>query len=283
MTVLQVVGSILGIPLGLASGYSIYHANFSVEARCHGLRANIISMLDKSADASTLRMLVRRDVVDFEKTCGAVDPDAVSAFKTLLTSGKLVARTPEPAEKTARAPEHRAHPVAKHEAVKHEAVKHEAAKRAPAKVAAATEARRKRQEAASADVRWVASVRQALLHAPADHAEEPAMPARAAARAPAPRLHPVRNAHAAAMSLAPPANAPSAVAAPQRAAPALPPAGAVANVPAQTADHPVPPAPIPDSAPPPQAAAAVPAAEPQHSGIRDAIADIPLLGHLIGK
>ncbi len=81
MTALQMIGSVLAIPVGLASGYSIYHANFSPEARCQSLRANIISMLDKSADASTLRMLVRRDVVEFEGSCGAVDPDAVAAFQ----------------------------------------------------------------------------------------------------------------------------------------------------------------------------------------------------------
>ena len=67
MTALQLIGSVLAIPVGLASGYSIYHANFSPEARCQSLRANIISMLDKSADASTLRMLVRRDVADVRR------------------------------------------------------------------------------------------------------------------------------------------------------------------------------------------------------------------------
>ena len=81
MTVVQVAGSLLAIPLGLASGYSIYHSSFSAEARCQGLRANIISMLDKSADASTLRMLMRRDVADFETACGTVDPDAVEGFQ----------------------------------------------------------------------------------------------------------------------------------------------------------------------------------------------------------
>ncbi len=82
MTALQVIGSLLAIPVGLASGYSIYYANFSPEANCQNLRAGIISMLDKNADASTLRLLVRRDVAAFEGACGAVDPDAVAAFKT---------------------------------------------------------------------------------------------------------------------------------------------------------------------------------------------------------
>ena len=87
----QILGTVLGIPLGLASGYSIYRANFSPEATCGTLRANIVSMLDKNADASTLRLLVRRDVATFERSCGAVDPDAVAAFKTLLRQPAAVA------------------------------------------------------------------------------------------------------------------------------------------------------------------------------------------------
>ena len=66
-------------------------------------------MLDKNVDASTLRMLVRRDAMAFEKSCGAVDPDAVAAFKTLLTSTRTAAAlvrqvAPEPVRKTADAP-----------------------------------------------------------------------------------------------------------------------------------------------------------------------------------
>src|SRR6185503_18307322 len=66
--------------------YSVYHSSFTVEARCETLRANIVGLLDKSADATTLRMLVKRDVTTFEDTCGAVDPDAVKAFKHLLAA-----------------------------------------------------------------------------------------------------------------------------------------------------------------------------------------------------
>ena len=55
--------------LDRCSGYSIYKSNFSAEASCQALRANIITMLDKKADASTLRMLVQRDLVTFERDC----------------------------------------------------------------------------------------------------------------------------------------------------------------------------------------------------------------------
>jgi hypothetical protein len=155
MTALQMIGSVLAIPVGLASGYSIYHANFSPEARCQSLRANIISMLDKSADASTLRMLVRRDVAAFEGSCGAVDPDAVAAFKTLLASNKRASvaapmpAAPRAVRLPASAPIQAAKPVAL------------------PKLAEAPAAIKTVQRDAASDAQWVASVRRALLHVPA--------------------------------------------------------------------------------------------------------------------
>ena len=83
---MQLVGSIIGVPLALIGGYSTYHTTFSPEAKCQSLRGNIVAMLDKQADASTLRMLVQRDVANFQRDCGAVDPDAVAAFKNLMTA-----------------------------------------------------------------------------------------------------------------------------------------------------------------------------------------------------
>ena len=84
--VFQLIGSLLAIPVGLASAYSVYQSNFSAEAKCNSLRASIIGVLDRNGDASTLRTLARRDVVAFETSCAAVDPDAVAAFKSLLTA-----------------------------------------------------------------------------------------------------------------------------------------------------------------------------------------------------
>lgn len=91
MSLLQVVGTVLAIPVGLGSAYSMYKANFTAEASCQSLRANIIQILDKGVDAGARHMLVRRDVVAFEKTCGSVDPDAAAAFKTLLVADRQVA------------------------------------------------------------------------------------------------------------------------------------------------------------------------------------------------
>lgn len=97
MSLLQVIGTVLAIPVGLGSAYSMYKANFTAEASCQSLRANIILILDKSVDAGARHMLVRRDVEAFEKACGSVDPDAAAAFKTLLAADRQVATvTPAP-------------------------------------------------------------------------------------------------------------------------------------------------------------------------------------------
>ncbi|MGB9061848.1 MAG: hypothetical protein WCC80_00345, partial [Pseudolabrys sp.] len=69
VTAMQMIGSILAVPVGIASAYSFHRANFAPETTCQNLRSGIISLLDKSVDASTRRMLVRRDVEEFEKAC----------------------------------------------------------------------------------------------------------------------------------------------------------------------------------------------------------------------
>lgn len=218
MTALQMAGTLVGIPVALASGYSVYRSNFSPEATCSGLRTNIIAMLDKSADAATLRTLVRRDVAAFEQTCRAVDPDAVAAFKTLLAAPEkpAVAKVaPAKAEVKTREP----------------APRLEAAK-PPAKPAV-VESQATRDKEMS-DVKWLAAVRGALVthdrdRPQTDIAAAPAAPEKPFA-APAPREVPV--------VAPPPAAAPIAVA---------PPAPAVAAA----EDHPVPPAAIPQAVPAP--------------------------------
>src|SRR6476469_1524195 len=88
VTAIQMVGSLLAVPVGIGSAYTFYRANFSPETTCQSLRNGIIAMLDKGVDASTRRILVRRDVESFEKTCAAVDPEATAAFKALLAAEK---------------------------------------------------------------------------------------------------------------------------------------------------------------------------------------------------
>ena len=272
MTVLQVAGSLLAIPVGLASAYSIYRANFSVETTCQSLRANIVSMIDKSVDASTRHMLVRHDVEKFEQTCGAIDPDATAAFKTLLAADKPAVPVAAPVvrhvEAAPKEPVHKAEPHP------------QAAAKVPAAppAAATTVARR---DPAESDAQWLDAVRGALLthhaerpaadgvKAPAAHAVIPAQwPAQrdAALPAPAPAVAPAQ------------AIAPAAPVAAPMVAPALPPATAVAAPPVPQADpdHPVPPAAIPN---PDDVAAAKP--EQHHSRIGRWIAKIPLMGNVI--
>lgn len=135
----QLLGSLVGIPLALIGGYSTYHATFSPEGKCQALRANIVSMLDKKTDATTLRLLVQRDVVTFERECGQVDADAAAAFKTLLAAEKpAVAHRVMPPAKVEKSDKvetvavqppakvEKAEKVEKHEPVKRETVKRDA-------------------------------------------------------------------------------------------------------------------------------------------------------------
>jgi hypothetical protein len=262
ITALQVAGSALGIPVGLVSGYSIYHANFSAEAHCQGLRANIVSVLDKSADASTLRMLVRRDVASFEANCGAVNPDAAAAFKRLLASDKTVRTAPRPA---------RVAPPPHVETTKVVVVPKPAPRAAESKPTAerraiAAESKPEAESRAITDANWVASVRQALVRETTMQTEEAkASPPPVPAAPP----HPLGE-----LRKTSPSNA---------VAPALPPAAAVAATPepAGPSDHPVPPASIPEGAPVPHPAQAT--QSERHGGLGSLIADIPLLGRVVGR
>lgn len=226
---LQILGTVLGIPLGLASGYSIYRANFSPEANCGSLRGNIISMLDKNADATTLRLLVRRDVASFEKSCAAVDPDAVAAFKTLLAKPQAVAAAAKELKPVqAKKPVAHATPVERAAHASYVEPERRVAEKPTSTVVDRREVR------ANADADWLAAVRRALVeHAPVVRAQ--------AAEAP--------------VSLRPQAAHPMGQLMPAEAhgAPPLPPATAVANSPAPHSDddHPVPPAPIPNVGPGP--------------------------------
>lgn len=300
MFLLQLAGSMLAIPVGLASAYSIYHANFAPETTCQNLRANIVSMIDKQIDAATRRMLVRHDVETFEQTCGAFDPDAKAAFKVLLTpaapkAAPVAAQQPvkvqPPAAVTVKEKEPR-----KAEAHKAEAHKAEAHAVAPAPEKPARQASREpvKEQArpaaehdAASDARWLDAVRGALVtHEPERRAldstvkslgtlggSEPTGPAaRVRREADALPANTPPDAHA-------PLTAPIAVPAPTEtvpaAAPALPPPTELSAGPAKAAqpanpDHPVPPGSIPmdqgDAAPDVPAAPAATGSTPAHTG-----------------
>ena len=269
-TVLQVVGSLLAIPVGLASAYSIYRANFSVEATCQSLRGNIVTVLDKGVNATTRRMLVRRDVEAFERSCGAVDPDATAAFKALLTTDQAVpvsiAAAPA-VEMKSKEPVRQAEPRPAAPA------KQPAAKANPVAAAAGTPARR---DDPVSDALWVDGVRQALL----THGEPPAAdkaPVVAPAAEPTPRLVP-QEAAVPAQEPAVAAPAPMPLVSPGAAA--LPPPMTLAAPAARQADadHPVPPSAIPDPASPDNAARLD---EQGRSRVRKWIAKIPLVNTVV--
>ncbi len=245
LNVLQLLGALIAVPVGIGSAYSMYQANFSAEATCKSLRVNIVRMLDKNVDAGTRHMLVKRDVETFENTCGTVDPDATKAFKALLTANK-------PATPAVTATARRAEP------------RLAIATKQPAAIttAPAAETEPAIRDAAS-DAAWLAAVRSALVN----HERGPARAASAAPVAPPSPAVPSRMLGELRTSTA----LPPAPLAPL-AAPALPPATAVAIAPAPQVDpdHPVPPAEIPAAAP--QDAARTP------SRFGELVAQIPFVG-----
>ena len=164
VSMLQVVGSLLAIPVGLASGYSIYRANFSPDTTCQGLRGSIVSMIDKSVDAATRRMLVRRDVEKFEQDCGAIDPEATAAFKSLLASDKPAAPVAAPVVRRVDTPP-------QEQVRKVEARPQAIAKQAPIAAAPAAVSERARRDPAVSDAQWLDAVRHALV----PHDAEPAV------------------------------------------------------------------------------------------------------------
>ena len=273
---LQVVGSLLAIPVGLASAYSIYHANFSVETTCQRLRANIVAVIDKRLDASTRRILVGRDVEAFEQSCGNVDPDATAAFKALLAADKTPASGPTAAVPAAP-PLQRAEAQLKQTTRKTDSRPQQTANLADAWPSASATVIR--HDAAASDTQWVDAVRQALL---THGAERPAAEAAKAPVAPltVPAPPPVKQETALPAS-APLVIAPAAAPVAAPAAPALPPAVSVGSpaLPQAELDHPVPPGAIPDVA---DVAAAKPD-ERDHPRVRRWIAKIPLMGNALNN
>ena len=271
---LQVIGSLLSIPVGLGSAYSIYRANFSVETTCQSLRADIISMIDKRVDAGTRRILARRDVEKFEQSCGAIDPDATAAFKTLLANDKPATAAAAPV--AAPVPAAPAKDVAR---------KVEPHPRTAGKMpdAAWPGTERAHREAGVSDTQWLDAVRQALVTheasaAAAEAVKAPVVPAASPVLRPALR-------EAAVPVTTPAVAVPAPVQAAPPMAPALPPASAVSApaavvaappAPKADADHPVPPSAIPDPA-----EVAATEANDHRSGVRRWIAKIPLMGNVI--
>jgi hypothetical protein len=285
MSALQMFGTLLAIPLGIGSAYTMYRANFSPETTCQSLRASIVSMLDKNVDAHTRHMLARRDVEAFEKTCASVDPDATAAFKTLLSADtgaqtahaevkaaaikqieekpRDVVRKVEPVPVLRKSIASESKPEPKAEAKLEAKAEFKAEAKTEAKSETKAESRSEpkaeTREASVSDTAWLSAVRGALAVREQEAKPvkaEPAVPA--AIEAPRPLLP------------APPAAS---------IVPPLPPAANVATVPApmQDRDHPVPPAAIP-AQPVMNDVIAQRTVQPQHSSW---IGQVPFVGKML--
>ena len=278
VTVVQMVGSLLAVPVGIGSAYTFYRANFSPEITCQSLRSGIIAMLDKGVDASTRRVLVRRDVETFEKTCAAVDPEATAAFKTLLA----VEKSP-PVAVVVPAPKAQPNESAPKETV-HKAEPPQATSKPAAVNTQPPAVQNVRRDSPESDAQWLDAVRQALV----THQPEARPPEAFKARpVPPPSTRPAqRDMEPSAPPVTPPAataTVPPATPAPA-VAPALPPPVAIAPAPAQQnatrpqdPDHPIP----PESIPPPEATTAEKADDSGRSRFGKWISTIPLLGNVV--
>ncbi len=287
VTVVQMVGSLLALPVAIASGYSFYRANFSSETTCQSLRTGIVAMLDKSVDAATRRILVRHDVETFEKTCGLVDPDATAAFKALLSVEKTAARDVSPIAATPKAQRVETAPK---EAVRKVEPQPQFVAKQPATIATPVVAEPLRREPGVSDTQWLDAVRQALATHKPEQPTNPKteVPTTAAIANPQPAAIPVMRAVPHEKQSSTPLDITPAPAIPA-AAPALPPAIAVVPTPPLhvNADHPVPPGSIPDTVPPADneaQSAKADATKPEEQGrsrLGKWISAIPLLGPVV--
>jgi len=289
--IMQLFGSLVAVVVGIGSGYSFYRANFSPEATCQTLRSGIIVLLDKSVDAAARRVLVRRDIETFERTCAAVDPEATAAFKSLLAAEKTAAPPPSPvaaapvappaAPKVQRSEPAPKEPVRKPEPRPQVTAKQPAANSTPAAPEPA------RRDAAVSDTQWLEAVRQALVTQKPDR--RPVEAAKPSAAAPVVRpvtqetpvqppvdVRPVARPVTQETPVQPPADVKPGPATPA-VAPALPRPITIPAAPAQRvdADHPVPPESIPDANPPAKPS------EPDRSRLGKWISGIPLLGSVL--
>jgi hypothetical protein len=286
VNVIQLVGALVAVPVGLGSAYSLYRTNFVPESACEGLRASIVAMLDKNVDAGARRVLMRRDVETFERTCATVDPEATKAFKELLMVEKkapALAAAPPPAAppKLERSvtPVKEVAPkevAPKEVAPKEVARKPEARSQQVGKQAAPAPAEPARPEVS--DTQWIDAVRQAMAK---HHEQAPAEAPKALGTLPPPVARPAPEATAT-TAVPAPAPAPVSLAPPLTQAPPVAETPRVREVPATLPatearrvdpDHPVPPGAIPDAT---ELAAAKPA-EPR-SRLGRWISRVPLLG-----
>jgi hypothetical protein len=89
--IVQIAAAVLGIPAAAAGTYSAYQTYFTNDSVCQKLRTSIVAIMERSVAPEAKRTLLRKDVGDFVKTCGAADPDARTLFQEALREDRPVA------------------------------------------------------------------------------------------------------------------------------------------------------------------------------------------------
>jgi hypothetical protein len=91
---MQLLGAALAVPAGAAGVYSAYRTYFSADVACQNLRGAILATMEKNIGPDAKRTLLRKDVAEFEKTCGNVDPDARAIFQATIQQLEAQAAAP---------------------------------------------------------------------------------------------------------------------------------------------------------------------------------------------
>lgn len=89
--IVQVAAAALGIPAAAAGTFSVYQTYFTDEVTCQKLRGSIISVLEKNVTPEARHTLLRKDVGEFDRKCGAADPDARTLFLAAMREGEAPA------------------------------------------------------------------------------------------------------------------------------------------------------------------------------------------------
>jgi hypothetical protein len=82
---LQMTGAALAIPAAAAGTFAAYQSYFSTDVTCQKLRNDIMGIMERNVDPNTKRSLLKKDVTEFDKLCGEVDPDARAIFQAAMS------------------------------------------------------------------------------------------------------------------------------------------------------------------------------------------------------
>jgi hypothetical protein len=90
-TTLNICGALLTVPAAAAGLYTSYQTTFSTDATCRALRRSILSALEKEVDARIKQALIRKDVAEFEHSCG-LGHQGSKALANAISSNDLAAK-----------------------------------------------------------------------------------------------------------------------------------------------------------------------------------------------